>query len=59
MLDRLLGKIEMFRILQILPNKPPDAVNPHGTPHPPFGHLPLQGEGLGTPSSVSFRTLYG
>ncbi len=59
MLVRLLGKMKLFKILEISPYKPPDVVNLRGTPHPPFGHLPLQGEGLDKPSSVSFRTLSG
>ncbi len=59
MLVRLFGKMELFKMLEILPNKPPDVVNPRGTPHPPYGHLPLQGEGLGKSSLVSFRALTG
>ncbi len=59
MLGRLLGKMKLFRILQILPNKPPDVVDRRGTPFPPFGHLPLQGEGLGTSLAVSFRAFSG
>ncbi len=60
MLDRLLGKIKMFRILQFLPNKPPDVIDPRGTPHPPYGHLlhsmahfvptPSKGKVLGRPA---------